>query len=51
MFRLKFTFLRFDFRFLYKFSSLPLLKMRHTPLSNSEFVNVSKNAIDFCFDS
>ena len=45
LFGLKFTFSRFDF-FL-KFDSLPLLKERQTPSSNSKSVKVTKNVINF----
>ena len=41
-FRLKFTFSWFDFWFLLKFSSFPLLKGSQTPLTNSENVKVTK---------
>ena len=38
---------RFDFAFLFKFNSFPLVKGRQTALSNSKIVNVTKNVIDF----
>ena len=42
-------FSRFDFSFLSKLRSFPLLKRRQTPLSNSESVKFMKNVIDFFF--
>ena len=48
LFRLKYTFSKFDFWFLFKFSSF-FVKRRQTPLSNSKSVKFMKNVIDFKF--
>ena len=47
--QVQFNFWRFDFSFLFKFSSFLLLKGSQTPLSNSKCVKVKKNVIDFLF--
>ena len=43
LFRLKLAFLRFCFYFMFKFSSLLLLKGKQTPLSNSKSLKITKN--------
>ena len=49
LFRIQFNFSRFEFWFIIKFSSLLLLNVRQTPLSNSKSVKVTKNVIKLEF--
>ena len=49
LFRLKFTFSRFDAGLIVKFGSFHLLKERQNPQTNSQIVNVTKKGIDFEF--